>query len=619
MSYSIPQYTVPNRSKGVYMHVDRNFRSRWMNKMNPNLRGPVPQLLLIISTLGCILISIWCLHSGYTIIFQNLFYIPIILSCILYTKRGFLFSCLLALIYFCLIAEFTQNNTILLQALIRVILFITIAGIITILAISVKESEVTLRHLNSFQDNIIANARVWLMVLDQKGRVLLWNTAAEEISGYRSEEVIGSHDIWKRLYPEKEYRGHITETITRIISTQNSFENFETTIQSKTGNERIISWNTKRITDDIENVSEYIAIGVDVTDKQIIEKALEQQTKFLQILMDTLPVPMFYKNRDGIYTGCNRVFEEYFGKPRDQIIGRSVYDLWPKDLADVYYNADQAVFTSTTSQQYEASVRYADGSVHQVMFYKAPIIDDTDVVTGLVGALLDISERKRSEEALRESNQKLRILYSLTRHDIFNELSAVQLLLNIALESSDPAIIHQYISRALEAGNQIEATIGFTREYENFGTISSGWQGIYRTIEEAKRQVSLENVVIENLIPDDLEIYADPIIRKVFVTLLENAIRHGEKVTEITFFWVQQEQNLILICKDDGVGIPDKEKRLIFNHGFGKNTGIGLFLSCQILSITGLSIRETGEFEKGARFEITVPEGKYRFQTGTVK
>ncbi|MFH0966265.1 MAG: HAMP domain-containing sensor histidine kinase, partial [Methanobacteriota archaeon] len=268
---------------------------------------------------------------------------------------------------------------------------------------------------------------------------------------------------------------------------------------------------------------------------------------------------------------------------------------------------------SNKNLQYEASVRYADGSVHQVMFYKGPIIDETDTVTGLVGALLDISERKRGEEALRESNQKLRLLTSLTRHDIFNQLNAVQILLNMAFESSDPEIIHRNISRAQEAGNQIEATIGFTREYEDFGTTSSGWQGLHKTIEAAQNQVTLGTIIIDNQIPVTLEIYADPIIRKVFTTLLENAFRHGGNVTLIKFFIFELDGAIIITCEDDGVGIPPAEKKLIFDHGYGKNTGIGLFLSREILSITGLSIRETGELEKGARFEIRVPEGKFRY------
>ncbi|HWQ67208.1 MAG TPA: PAS domain S-box protein [Methanospirillum sp.] len=588
------------------------------NNLNSYISGNISHFWLISSTLLCILVSIYSLQTGYTIIFQNLFYIPIILACIFYTWKGFLFSCLLACTYFVLMAGYTQDNLVLFQAFIRVILFVSIAGVITFLALGYRRSEEAMRHLTEFQDNIISNARVWIMVLDHNGTPLLWNTAAEEISGYRSDEVVGKNDIWKRIYPDKTYRTQITQAITRIISEEKYLDNFETTIQTKNGEETAISWNTKHIPDGAGELSTYIAIGVNVTDRQKAESAYKEQTKFIHTLINTLPVPVFYKNRDGIYTGCNTAYEQSFGMSRDQIIGKTVYDLWPKEFADVYYLADQEVFDSSSKQQYESSTRYADGTIHQVVFFKAPLLDKVNQVTGLIGAILDISDRKRGEEALRESNQKLRLLTSLTRHDIFNQINAIQLFFDLALTSSDPAKIHEYISHAQQAGELMERTIGFTKEYENFGTTSGGWQQIRETIESAKLEVFSGDVFIYNEIPGDLEIYADPIIRKVFATLLENAIRHGEKISFIKFASSMSANSLIITCVDDGIGIPDEEKELIFDHGYGKHTGIGLFLAREILSITGLSIRECGEPGTGATFEILVPPGKYHNLPGDV-
>jgi len=93
---------------------------------------------------------------------------------------------------------------------------------------------------------------------------------------------------------------------------------------------------------------------------------------------------------------------------------------------------------------------------------------------------------------------------------------------------------------------------------------------------------------------------------------MENAIRHGENITTISTSYSVSESNLTITCFDDGIGIPVSEKEYIFNHGYGKHTGIGLFLAREILSITGLSIREVGVPGKGARFEIIVPAGKFR-------
>jgi K+-sensing histidine kinase KdpD len=110
-----------------------------------------------------------------------------------------------------------------------------------------------------------------------------------------------------------------------------------------------------------------------------------------------------------------------------------------------------------------------------------------------------------------------------------------------------------------------------------------------------------------------LVVYVDPIIKKVFTTLIDNALRHGEKVSKIVFLCVQEKDDMIIAIQDDGIGIFDSEKESIFDHEYGKNTGIGLFLSKEILSITGLAISECGFFGAGARFEIVIPNGKYTF------
>ena len=112
---------------------------------------------------------------------------------------------------------------------------------------------------------------------------------------------------------------------------------------------------------------------------------------------------------------------------------------------------------------------------------------------------------------------------------------------------------------------------------------------------------------------ETLEIYADPLLGKVFYNLIDNALRYGgEKMTEIHITSREDGGALVLVFEDNGVGIPQKDKDRLFTKGFGKNTGLGLFLSREILSITGITITENGEPGKGARFEITVPKGMYR-------
>jgi PAS domain S-box-containing protein len=140
------------------------------------------------------------------------------------------------------------------------------------------------------------------------------------------------------------------------------------------------------------------------------EQALREHLRFLQDLLDAIPSPIFYKDANGIYLGGNSAFEAYLGLTKEEIIGKSVYDIAPKELADIYHEADMSLFRQGGKQIYEGRVKYADGSIHDVVFNKAIHRDLCGSVIGLVGVMVDITERKRAEEALRESQQMLQLV-----------------------------------------------------------------------------------------------------------------------------------------------------------------------------------------------------------------
>jgi signal transduction histidine kinase len=145
------------------------------------------------------------------------------------------------------------------------------------------------------------------------------------------------------------------------------------------------------------------------------------------------------------------------------------------------------------------------------------------------------------------------------------------------------------------------------------GIKSAVWQNIHSLVNNSLKHTLLGTVKLENSIPADIELHADPLIEKVFSNLVENAVRYGGKsLTSIRFTYGCSDDIGKIICEDDGAGIAMDEKEKIFAYGFGKNTGLGLFLSREILNITGITIKETGEPGKGARFEITCPKATIR-------
>ncbi|MBU0768729.1 MAG: PAS domain S-box protein, partial [Proteobacteria bacterium] len=139
---------------------------------------------------------------------------------------------------------------------------------------------------------------------------------------------------------------------------------------------------------------------------------LIENLSFLQILIDTIPNPLFYKSVKGKYLGVNRAFEEFYGKTREEIIGKTVYDMGPKYIADKYYEKDQEVFQYPGKQTYEWKVVNAAGETRDVIFNKAGYTDQEGTVIGLVGVISDITERKRTEEVLRESEERFRTAFN---------------------------------------------------------------------------------------------------------------------------------------------------------------------------------------------------------------
>ena len=146
---------------------------------------------------------------------------------------------------------------------------------------------------------------------------------------------------------------------------------------------------------------------IDITARRRAEESRKNQMRFSETLLETIPSPVFYKDASGRFLGCNRAFEEFWGKRREEVIGKDVYEMGPKEIAGKYAEMDQELFERPGSQMYEWQVRAADGSEKEVIFHKASFLDAGGKVGGLIGVILDITERKRAESDLRNSLEKL--------------------------------------------------------------------------------------------------------------------------------------------------------------------------------------------------------------------
>jgi len=244
--------------------------------------------------------------------------------------------------------------------------------------------------------------------------------------------------------------------------------------------------------------------------------------------------------------------------------------------------------------------------------------DESGNPVKVTGTNQDITERKQAENALLQANKKLNLLSSITRHDINNQLMSVNGFLSLLHKKVPDPTLEDYFTRITKASDRIAAMIRFTKEYEEIGVKAPIWQDCRYLVDNAAKQAALGKVTMKNDLQNGMEVFADPLMVKVFYNLMDNAVRYGGKITTIRFSVKERGGDQILICEDDGDGVVADEKEKIFERGFGKNTGMGLFLSREILDITGILITETGEPGKGARFEMTVPKGAWQIErTGT--
>jgi len=266
---------------------------------------------------------------------------------------------------------------------------------------------------------------------------------------------------------------------------------------------------------------------------------------------------------------------------------------------------------------YPLRLRQKDGTVRYVTVSSHFHRDAEGKVQGLEGIIHDITGLRVAEDALRMANRKLNLLSSITRHDLSNQLMALKAYLQLNEEAIDkPAELAEYFIKEVKIVDIIERHISFTRDYEDMGVKAPSWQNVDAVVKYAMTSLAMRGVRV-TVDRSDIEVNADALFGKVFYNLLDNALRYGgSTLSEIRISSSPGPGGaLIITFGDNGTGIEAGDKAHIFSKGFGKNTGLDLFLSSEILSITGITIAETGTYGKGARFELAVPPGCYRFGT----
>jgi PAS domain S-box-containing protein len=358
--------------------------------------------------------------------------------------------------------------------------------------------------------------------------------------------------------------------------------------------------------------------SADVTEFQDLEQSINrmvsslkkafrevQDEKSFQLeMVDQLPVAVFMKSiQDGKYVFWNKTSEEIFDLTSSDVIGRTDKDLFSEHMVSVIEQEDEEACLKRVLILNKKIVHKSRGQriIHMIL---VPIFDSAKTVRYILGIGEDLTG-----ETL---NMKTDLLFSITRRDILDQLSDIVSYLERAQLKISHEATQTFFDKTLESVESIRNHMAFVSSLQATGITTPTWQSVMKSFWSAVTLLPAKKIDIRADM-DNFELYADPLLSRVFYNLLVNSLQHGNhQMTKIRLHARHEGDSLILIFEDNGKGIPGDEKEKIFEFGYGKRTGFGLFLARELLGYTGMTITETGAPGMGARFEIVVPKGKFR-------
>ena len=382
---------------------------------------------------------------------------------------------------------------------------------------------------------------------------------------------------------------------------------------------------------------QYIAIRTDITVRKTMEARLAEQLRFVEVLLEATPIAIYLKDPQGRYQRFNKAFEELFGIQRSAWIGKTVFDLVQGEAAQRMDEKDRALYAHGGIQTYEAAFRnHLSGELHEGLYWKAPLTDSRGVVTGLVGTILDITEKNRIEQELRDakrnaeaaSQAKSDFLANMS-HEIRTPMNGVIGMTDLALELGESPVQREYL-RIVK--NSAQSLMVILNDVLDFSKIEAGKlnietvrfalpQTVEETLQTLRSRAVQKGLKLESSLQPELPdaVLGDPVrLRQVLTNLCDNAIKftaQGGVTISVGCAPLSQGHELHFVVRDTGIGIARDKQAHVFEaftqadtsttRRFG-GTGLGLTICARLVQLMGGRIWLDSVEGQGSSFHFTL-------------
>jgi PAS domain S-box-containing protein len=352
------------------------------------------------------------------------------------------------------------------------------------------EAENRIKELLQFRNNIIENANVWIDVMDENRKVLIWNKAAERISGYKKAEIIGKKKVWEKLYPDKNYRKKIINEMKEILEKEGVIENYETEITTKTGEKRILLWHIQNLYNPQGEKTGSVALGVEVTELRRKQEEIFYLQKLTFEILDDVPFGVYSINKDGVIDFFNKKMVEISGaKSKQDVLGLNVFEMptYQKVGLTEYFRRGlngESFFIPEIE-----CTSYTGGKTTIRQYSGIPVKNVKGEVERLLLVVADLTETKKLQKELESERQFL--------HKIYDTIKGIVVVLD-----SNGKII--FVNRFIEEISE------YTREE----IIGKDWFEIFipKRI-KGKLKDYFKEIISQNIEPPRL-VYENPIVTK---------------------------------------------------------------------------------------------------------